>query len=262
MNRMLKLALLAVVLAPLTSIYAQEQNVEKVFRAFVEEVNNLDDTKDVNLVLTFLDDNFTSERTIAGPMGTMFTETESLEQFQEGLEELTVDRDISSELKIESLEVEMNGENAARVKTSVKVTIDVDGKLGERAAIDATFLMAQKSGEWKMMRAQISRSVAQRNVGECFFKLNRRDSDYVSEVFYPTGFEYIVNNDIVQVLNEGNERFISINYQEYPWNEDGTVVSLIDDQNVELGTADKQEDAIILVLSKKYENTCLRLVKR
>lgn len=135
----------------------------------------------------------------------------------------------------------------------------VDGKSAEKGGFSVNMAATKNddTGEWKFVHSDNIRTVEERNAGTCISYFYERKNGYVTEVYYPTGFEYQKNLDVFTLRNAGGKRTININYREYEWETGGKVLDVYNDTKTEIGSSKDPKEAITFILGQLYGDNCL-----
>lgn len=264
---MKNIALIIIILTLFSGrVNAQEEIVSKLFQDYIKEVNNLDKTRDVKRVLRFFDQNFQTNQTYLGLQGVVSRSSQDISGFAKGLQGLISDRDIKLNLTVNKITNISQGRTKATISANLTMDLLVDGNSAEKGGfvVNMAATKSQKTGEWRFVHSDNIRTVEERKAGKCVCYFYERKDGYVTELFYPVGFEYENKLDVFTMRTDDNDlRTIKANYRQYEWDKSGKVIDVFyEDSRKEMGTAKNAKDAITLILAEKYKNNCLGFTQK
>ena len=210
-------------------------------------------------MLQYFDREFRTNQTYIGLTGKVTRRSQDISGFASGLKGLTSDREINLNLTID--EVTSVGQGPRTATLTAKITMDlvVNGKSAEKGgfSVNMAATKSEDDGKWRFVHSDQIRTVEERQAGNCISYFYERKNGFVTEVYYPIGFEYEKNLDVFTMKMVDGKRTININYRQYEWDNDGKVLDVYNDTKTEIGSSNDPKEAITFILGQMYGDNCL-----
>lgn len=248
------------------STYAQDEvAIKKLFNTYIQELNDLNKNKDLKRVLNLLDPEFEINETYIGLTGKVVRTTNDRADHANELQIfISDDKDVKLGLTIDEITNIKQGTKMATISATLTMDIIADGISAEKGGF--TVNMAARLNnkeEWKFIQSDNIRTVEERNSGTCACFFYERKSGFVTELYYPVGFEYTKILDVFTINQKKKTKTIGVNYKQYEWEKGGELFDPFgDDGRTKIGSVQDEKDAIILILGQMYEDHCLDFLKK
>ncbi len=232
---------------------AQSIKIEDFFKSFISSINNITDSNSLVNVAQYLSDDYQSNATYIGLKNEVLENKQTKTEFLAGLQGILSAEQATINLSINNISNVSQDDSKATISGNIIMHLYINDKLAEKNTFDVTMLAKKIEDNWKFVLNRSTRSVEERISGRCTCLLYERENRYVTELMYPTGFNYSKSLDLFAVKDKMDHRLIMHNGHEYRWNIDG---QLIDEAYNTLGKATDAQAAIRLILAKLFEQNC------
>jgi len=251
----LKLVMAVAMLSFLTG-FSQEKPVTKLLKSYIANSNQLCETKQVNNVLSLFDDRYKNNIAYVGLSGIVKRSTIGFEQFSEQLADNVKNKNYNFHMTIGEIVHESQKERAGTVSALVNFESKIDGKVAEKGTILMNLVASLVRGEWKIIHNNTVRVSEGSDIGSCVCYLYAKGSTmFNAETYYPAGVEYDREYQSFRVSSRDGKRIIKGNDTTYTWAENGDVL----DAGRKLGNAKSSDEAVKVVLTSVYSETCTKI---
>jgi len=251
----LKLVMAIAMLSFVTG-FSQEKPVTKLLKSYIAASNELCETKQVNNVLALFDDRYKNNVAYVGLSGIVKRTSISFEQFSEQLADNIKNKNYNFHMTIGEIVHESQKERAGTVSALVNFESKIDGKVAEKGTILMNIVASLVRGEWKIIHNNTVRVSEGSDIGNCVCYLYAKGSTmFNAETYYPAGVEYDREYQSYRVSSRDGKRTIKGNDITYVWDSNGAVL----DGARKLGTASTSEEAVKIVLTHVYAETCTKM---
>jgi hypothetical protein len=236
--------------------FAQEKPVTKLLKSYITNSNQLRQTKQINNVLSLFDDRYKNNIAYVGLSGIVKRSTIGFEQFSEQLSDNIKNKNYNFQMSIEDIVHESQKERAGTVSALVNFESKIDGKVAEKGTILMNIVASLVRGEWKIIHNNTVRVSEGSDIGNCVCYLYAKGTTmFNAETYYPAGVEYDREYQSFRVSTRDGKRIIKGNDITYNWSENGDIL----DAGRKLGNTKSSDEAIKIVLTSVYSETCTKI---
>ncbi|MEM8940242.1 MAG: hypothetical protein AAGC64_12955 [Bacteroidota bacterium] len=241
--------------------FAQDKPIEVLVNDFVKEINKNNQDQSFAGLEKLMVESVKVQRTVINLNGTYKTVNQDRSMFLDGFRQLSSNPEISGNSQVETIYEATQKKNTGFVAAKINVKLMTKNNIAEKLSIYFSAVGVKVSNTWKFVEIKTTEVLEERNAGRCFCDFYEKDQDYAVEVRYPDGLMYKKDVLTIKYLRKDDERTIILDDAQYTWEKDGNVVNK-NDPATALGSAKIAKDAAVLILKKKYDNSCIGLVSR
>lgn len=265
-NNMKTLSLFTLlILISFSSGIAQSKSMEDNFNDYIAEINALNQTKDIKKVVRFLSRDFVYTDTYIGLTGRSRRVEGNFTDYKNSIKGLMSNEDIDLNMKVVKINNIVEDEAFGTISATLSMGLAVNQKDLEKNEFTVTMTaIVDKLGKWKFIQSDVIRTLSERMAGTCVCYFYERNDDFVTELIYPSGFDYVrILNDF-KFRTYDDKRVVKSGYKQFEWNKDGSMKELYtEDEEIQLleSAADKKA-AALSILSSMYSYECTDIVVR
>ena len=258
-HRILNFAL-AITFLSFIAGYAQEETpVKSLLKSYIEASNQLDETKDINKVLSLFGSNYKNNRSYVGLSGLVKNTTIDYDKFSEHLTENLKNKNYNFKMSIEKVIYEYQNKNAGTIFAIVNFESKIEGKLAEKGTILMNLVASNALGSWKIVHNNTVRVSEAKDIGSCFcYLFSKGEVFFNAETYYPDGVEYEREYKSFRVsIKDGKRKIINRanDNKAFSWKENGDIY----DKSIKVGTAETADKAIQTILTYIYSKSCTKI---
>ncbi|WAC02838.1 hypothetical protein N7U66_04170 [Lacinutrix neustonica] len=255
-NPTLSKLVMAVVLLSFFTGFAQENPVTNLLKSYIDASNELEDTKDVNSVLSLFDSSYKNNIAYVGLTGVVNKSTVDFDQFSNQLEENLKNQNYNFTMSVGEIIYESQKNRAGTISALINFESKIEGKIAEKGTILMNLVTALVQGEWKIILNNTVRVSEASDIGNCVcYLFSKGDSFFNAETYYPAGVEYNREYKSFRVsIKEGKRTIVNRANDDrtFDWADNGDLL----DDGVIIGNAETSDKAVQVVLSHVYGETC------
>ena len=241
------------------STFAQETQVTKLLKSYIEATNQLGESQDAQNILSLFSKNYQNNTAYIGMSGVLNRNTTTYAQLEEKLADDIKNKNYNFTLSLTETVHETQKENAGTVSALINFESKIEGKVAEKGSILMNLVATKIRGEWKITHNNTVRVSEESEIGNCVcYLFSKGESYFNAETYYPAGLKYDREYKSYRVGTKDGKRAIvnrGNNNRTFIWNQNGDVL----DGTVKIGSADNSSDAIQVVLAFVYSNTCTEI---
>lgn len=244
---------------------AQSKSMEDNFKDYIGELNALNKNKNIKNVTIFLSRDFVHTNTYVGLTGRSSRREGNFLDYKNSLKGLISNEDVDINLKISKVNSIVEDEAFGTISATLSMQLSINQKDLEKNEFTITMTaIKDKLGKWKFIQSDAIRTLSERVAGSCVCYFYERKDDFVTELIYPNGFDFVrILNDFKFRTYDG-KRVVKTGYKQFEWSKDGSMKQLHSEgEEVELlETAADKKAAALSILSSLYNYECTEIIVR
>ncbi len=245
------------------SVQAQEENdITKLFRNYIQEVDALNQTKNIENLVKLLDRDFELNKTEVTLNGNTRNITIDRANHLRTLQQIFLTEAIQVNISIEQIYKATSGKKTAVISASIKADVKYEDNEAQKVTILINAVGANKNGTWKFIQMDNIEVIDERNLGKCPCRYTQTKQGFETEVVYPSGFAYSKKQDAFTFRLEDGVKTITVNDQLYQWKKNGELLNVTDGKNTALGTTTDNKKAVSFILGDLYKSNCTEFIER
>lgn len=239
--------------------FAQEKPVTTLLKSYINATNNLGESQDPTSVLSLFSNNYQNNTAYIGLTGVLNRSTTTYAQLEEKLAEDIKNKNYNFTLSLKETVYETQKEKAGTVSALINFESKIDGKVAEKGTILMNIVATKINSQWKITQNNTVRVSEESEIGNCVcYLFSKGESFFSAETYYPAGVKYEREFKSYRVGAKDGKRAIvnrGNNDKAYLWEKNGDLL----DGSRKIGTAETPAEAIQVVLSSVYGNTCTKI---
>ncbi len=239
--------------------FSQDKPVTQLLKSYVDATNRLGQSQSSDEILALFSENYQNNTAYIGMSGVLNRTTTTYAQLAEKLAEDIKNKNYNFTMSITETVQETQKKNAGTVSALINFESKIEGKVAEKGSILMNLVATKIKGEWKITHNNTVRVSEESEIGNCVcYLFSKGESYFNAETYYPAGLQYDREYKSYRVGTKDGKRAIvnrSNNDRTFFWNENGDIM----DGSRKIGEADNSNEAVRIVLSFVYSDTCTEI---
>jgi len=239
--------------------FAQEKPVTTILKSYINATNSLGKSQDPSSVLSLISNNYQNNTAYIGLTGVLNRSTTTYAQLEEKLTEDIKNENYNFTMSLKETVYETQKERAGTVSALINFESKIEGKVAEKGTILMNIVATKINEQWKITQNNTVRVSEESEIGNCVcYLFSKGESFFSAETYYPAGVKYEREFKSYRVGSKDGKRAIvnrGNNNKAYFWNKNGDIL----DGSRKIGSAETSAEAVQIVLSSVYGNTCTKI---